>query len=221
MKKVLVVAAHPDDEVLGIGGTILKHNKQGDDVYCLIAAQGMAARNQSKKELKKLHEQCMQSVDILGIKKVFFLNFPDNKMDSVPLLDIVQKFEQIITKVKPDIIYTHHENDLNVDHRLCFQAVNTACRPCNKDGATEIYTFETLSCTEWQWSQPRFAPNTYIDISTFIKDKIKALKAYKSEVAKFPHPRSEEGIKTLAKYRGMESGLKYAEALCLVRRVIG
>ncbi len=222
--KVLVIAAHPDDEVLGIGGTVLRHARSGDDVYCLIAAEGVTSRlakgKKTDADVKRLRKESLNAADILGFKEVFFLDFPDNAMDSVPLLDVVKGFEKVMDRLKPDIIYTHHENDLNVDHRICFQAAMTAARPIGKDCVKKIYAFETLSSTEWQSKgEGVFRPNVYYDISGVMDDKLKAMKAYRSELRKYPHPRSLEGIRILAQFRGLESGLELAEALCLVREI--
>ncbi|KYK25261.1 GlcNAc-PI de-N-acetylase [Euryarchaeota archaeon SM23-78] len=221
--RILVVSAHPDDEVLGVGGTIRKKVNQGNEAYCIIAAEGITSRNtkESAKELKKLHEQTLKASKIIGYKKVFFLNLPDNRMDSINLLDIIKKIEEIIEKIKPQIVYTHDLSDLNIDHRICFKAVMVATRPTNGCCVNEIYTFETLSSTEWQAKTNKiFQPNTYEDISNEIESKINALKEYKGEIRNYPHPRSERGVRILAKYRGLESGLENAEAFCLIRRII-
>jgi len=218
-KKVLIVAAHPDDEILGIGGTALKHIKNGDEVSCLILGEGVTSRETREGTVEELHKDSLNAAEIIGFNDVFFSNFPDNRFDSVDLLDIIKEVEKYLEKVKPDIIYTHNENDLNIDHRITFQAVLTACRPCNKNCPEKIYTFETLSSTEWQTSDKQFKPNTYIDIEEEIEKKIEALGAYKSEVREYPHSRSLEGVRILAQYRGLEAGLKYAEAFCLIRGI--
>jgi LmbE family N-acetylglucosaminyl deacetylase len=138
----------------------------------------------------------------------------------VDFLLIIKKIDQYIEKIKPEIIYTHYENDLNLDHRLTFQAVITACRPCNENCPKEIYCFEILSSTEWQVEGEKFKPNVYIDIENEIEDKIKAFKEYKSEIRNWPHSRSAEGIRILATYRGLESGKKYSEAFKLIRMIV-
>ncbi len=220
-KKILVVAAHPDDELLGAGGTLIKHTISGDDVYCLILGEGvMSRKNSNKQDLKKLHNQTLASGEIIGFKEIFFSYFPDNSFDTVSLLSITKDVEKYLEKIKPDIIYTHHENDLNIDHRLTFQAVVTASRPCNKNCPREIYTFETLSSTEWQnKNNNKFSPNNYVDIKDTFNKKIEAIKKYSSELREYPHSRSLEGIKILAQFRGLEVGLFYAEAFCLIRRI--
>jgi LmbE family N-acetylglucosaminyl deacetylase len=219
-EKILVVVAHPDDEILGIGGTLIKQAKQGDEIFCLILGEGAMARTGiSKTAVKKLRQEAIKAGRTIGFKKTYFSDFPDNSFDKVALLKIIKTIERFLEIIKPDIIYTHHDYDLNIDHCLTFQAVWTACRPCNKNCPKEIYTFETLSCSEWQTTDKKFKPNVYVDISNVIDKKIEALKKYSSEIRKYPHPRSPEGVKILAQYRGLECGLKFAEAFCLVRKL--
>ena len=151
---------------------------------------------------------------------MFLENFPDNQFDSVPLLKIAKCVEGVIAKVKPTIIYTHYAHDLNVDHRLACQATITACRPMPGAPTRKIFSFETLSATEWQIKDFRqFAPNHYVDISKYLKQKQSLLKIYNDEMRPYPHPRSYEGIEILAKYRGLEVGLKAAEAFVIVRSI--
>lgn len=217
--KILIVAAHPDDEVLGAGGTILKHVKNGDQASVLILSDGESSRGASAGKIRKRAEQAKKAAKLLGVKKVFLETLPDNKFDSVPLLEIVKKVEKIIYAVKPNIIYTHFSDDLNIDHQITFKAVLTACRPQPKFCVKEIYSFEVLSSTEWQAKKKKslFCPTDYNDISKFVNGKIKALEAYADELRAHPHPRSKEGVKILAKYRGLEVGYKFAEAFQAVR----
>lgn len=221
-KRILIIAAHPDDEVLGCGGVAAKYAALKDEVYCLILGEGENSRsNQIEKlKIKKLQQDGQAAAEILGIKEIFFHNFPDNSFDSVPLLSIIKIIEEYLKKIKPNIIYTHFENDLNIDHRLTFQAVLTACRPCNNFSPKEIYSFEVLSSTEWQAKQRKqFTPNYYVDIKNTISKKKEALKKYRSEIRDYPHSRSVEGIEIQARYRGLEAGLESAEAFCLVRKI--
>jgi len=223
--KVLVVAAHPDDEVLGCGGTINNHVKKGDDVSILILGEGITSRGAGKsrnteKELGVLKEQCAKAAKFLGVKKICFADFPDNSFDAVPLLTVVKVVENIKKQIAPSIIYTHYEGDLNIDHRITFQAVMTACRPLREETVKKIYSFEVLSSTEWGRAPVGvFNPDVYRDITPYIKNKIKAFSVYKGEVKKWPHPRSVEGVDVLARKRGSESGLEYAEAFRLVRDI--
>jgi LmbE family N-acetylglucosaminyl deacetylase len=220
VKKVLVIVAHPDDEILGVGGAIKKHSKIGDEIYCLILGQGITSRGKSDKEsINNLRQDSFRAGKIVGFKEIFFEEFPDQRFDSVDFLEVVKKIEEYIKKIGPSILYTHYYNDLNLDHQITSKAVITACRPCNKDCPKEILCFETLSSTEWQLIGKRFKPNIYVDIENEIEAKTLALTEYSSEIREYPHPRSVEGIQILAQYRGMECGKRYAEAFKLMRKV--
>lgn len=221
-KRILTVAAHPDDEVLGPGGTLIRHRQEGDEVYCLILGEGIMSRESgTKKEKDNLLKDAHRAAKLIGFKESHFTHFPDNEFDTVSLLKITKEVERVIATIKPHTIYTHHEYDLNIDHRLTFQAVLTASRPCNSDCPREILTFETLSSTEWQRKgQKTFNPSMYVDVTDFIEKKIEAMRAYTSEIRDYPHPRSADGIRILAQYRGLESGLRFAEAFSVIRKII-
>lgn len=221
--KILIIAAHPDDEVLGCGGTIAKYAKS-KEIYVAILGEGIFSRYQkrdeaNKEELLSLEKKSKEIGKFLGVKENFFFGLPDNQFDTIPFLKIVKKVEEVIKKVKPEIIYTHHNGDLNIDHRITFQAVLTAARPINNCSVKEIYSFEVLSSTEWSFQKINgsFLANVFEDISTTISKKIEAMKIYKTEIREFPHPRSEEAILSVAKRRGSVAGFKYAEAFELIR----
>jgi LmbE family N-acetylglucosaminyl deacetylase len=223
--RILVVAAHPDDEVLGCGAVIAKHVARGSQVYVLILGQGITSRfsrltEASKKGIASLRRQAKRAAQILGVKKIYFADFPDNSFDSVALLKIIKVIENIKKEVKPSIIYTHYRGDLNIDHRITFQAVLTATRPLPGESVKEIYSFEIPSSTEWG-SQPKevFIPNVYIDIAQTIGKKIEAFKIYTDELRQWPHPRSIKGVGVLSQKRGAEAGLNYAEAFILIRSI--
>jgi len=218
MSKVLIVVAHPDDEVLGVGGAILKHVKEGDEVRILIMADGESARNEGV-DIGKREAQAKKVGEVLGVKDIILEGLPDNAMDSLTLLEITKLVERVVFDFKPEIIYTHCPNDLNVDHRLAFQAVLTCCRPQPGFFVKKILAFETPSSTEWQIKDAAhiFCPTKYIDISEVIDDKINCLKIYKDELREYPHPRSLEGVKVLARFRGIEVGCEYAEAFQVIR----
>jgi len=224
MNNILVVAAHPDDEVLGCGGTIAKLAKEGHSIFTLILGEGVTSRNISKikgkKEMKILQKSTVKANKLLGVKKVFFHNFPDNKFDSVPLLEIVKDVEEIKNQIRPKIIFTHYEKDLNIDHRITYQAVITATRPVINETVKEIYSFEVLSSTEWAYPIS-FSPDIFYDISKTINDKLVALLSYKSELRGSCHPRSLSGIRNNAKFWGQKVGLGYAEAFKCVRIIKG
>lgn len=221
-KKIMVIVAHPDDEVLGIGGTILKHVAKKDEVSALILGDGELSRGSATPtDVIKREKQAKEISKKLGFKNLFLEKLPDNQFDSISLLSITKIVEKYIDKIKPDIIYMHHGGDLNIDHRITFQAVLTACRPQPGFFVKRILTFETPSSTEWSTEGigKIFVPNFYNDISDFIDKKIEVLKIYKDEMKTFPHPRSYEGATILAKFRGMTVGYKYAEAFEIIREL--
>lgn len=228
MGKVLVVAAHPDDEILGCGGTIAKHVENHDEVYVLIMAEGLTSRDQNrnvnlrKDDLLQLHEASQKAADILGVNKIIFLDFPDNRMDQNDLLDIVKPVEKIIEKYKPDTVYTHHVGDVNIDHMMTHKAVVTACRPSPGQCVKTLLFFETLSSTEWQpaCTESYFMPNWFVDIGTVFDKKMKALECYESEMRQWPHSRSYEGVKVLAQYRGCNVGSNFSEGFILGRNLL-
>ena len=224
--KVLIVAAHPDDEILGCGGTVARLAREGFEAYTLILGEGITSRYDIKKESKKanreiheLRQQMLKANGSIGIKKVFTHNFPDNEFDKVSLLEIVKKVEKVKQKINPKIIFTHFKNDLNIDHRKTYDAVITATRPTEDEKVKTIYSFEIQSSTEWNYPLI-FSPNVFFDISKTFYKKINAMSCYKSELRDYPHPRSLEAIELNAKMRGLMVGLKYAEAFQLVRNNI-
>lgn len=221
---VLIVAAHPDDEIIGCGGTIAKMAGE-NKITTLILGEGITSRDlpQEEKdtELERLKENCRAANTSIGVKDVFFENFPDNRFDSIPILDIIKPVENFIRKIRPEQIFTHHSGDLNIDHRITQQAVLTAARPFGDTPVRRILAFEVLSSTEWNTQSPGmvFMPNTWIDISGTLERKIEAMKAYTGELRRYPHPRSLEGMQILASRRGLEIGCQYAEAFCLLRSI--
>ena len=218
-KSILVVASHPDDEALGCGGTILKEVENGNKVHLIFMTNGISARSETKKkDIKSRLAASKFAQSILGISSVKYLNYPDNRMDTIPLLDIVKKIEIIINKLQPSIIYTHHFGDLNVDHKLTHSAVMTACRPIPNCTVREIYGFEILSSTEW--STPKkspFTPTCFIDITQHFQNKLRALEAYYKEMRTPPHSRSLKHIEVLAQHRGHSMGVDLAEAFEVYR----
>jgi LmbE family N-acetylglucosaminyl deacetylase len=221
MKKVLVIAAHPDDEVLGCGGVIAKHVFQGDEVHLGFMSDGVKSRSQFLEEnLKQRMNASKLAQSLLGITSSQHLDFQDNRMDSIALLDIIQKLEPIIDNLKPSVVYTHHHGDLNIDHQLTHSAVITACRPVPNFSVREIYGFEVLSSTEWSNSQQSiFRPTFYTDITKHMSKKISAAKAYQEEMRDPPHSRSIKHIEILAQHRGYSIGVEMAEAFEVYRIV--
>ena len=221
--KILVIVAHPDDEVLGCGGTILKHSLNGDSVDLIVMSNGEDARIDKKdihKKIKLRYNALEKSSKILGINNVYKFNLPDNKFDTLPLLEIIQKIEPLIIKLEPDIIYTHYLNDLNIDHVYVSRAVNTICRPTFlKKMPNKIYSFEILSNTELSLLENQFKPNYFVNIKKTFNLKLKAIKQYKKELKDYPNGRSLKGIEVLSNYRGLSAGFEHAEAFMLLKEI--
>lgn len=219
LKTILVVAAHSDDEALGCGGTIARHVAEGDTVYAVFLADGVSSREGNGNcELNKREEAAERARQILGITKNYYLGLPDNRLDALPLIEVIQPLERVISEIKPQIIYTHHYGDLNVDHRIAHQVVMTACRPLPGSSVREIYTFQVMSSTEW--SAPGlmpFLPNCTVDISPYLSIKEAALSAYDLEMRDYPHSRSLRHILALAQHNGAVSGFAAAEVFMLMR----
>lgn len=210
--RVLVIAAHPDDEVLGVGGTILKHHAQGDQVFVCIVTSG----HEPRWSLEYVKQQANESVEvdkILHIISRVCLAFPSTELNTVPHNTLNDKISEAITQFKPNIIYTHFANDINKDHRLIYESVMVSTRPTTH--RIRVLCFETPSSSEW--NNHAFTPNFYVDISPYINQKIDAFAQYKSEVKPHPHPRSLEGVRILANKRGIEVCTDYAEAFILIK----
>ncbi len=221
MKKILVIAAHPDDESLGCGGTILRHAEEGDRVEVIFLADGVSSRDQNAIDLAPRWEACKQAMEILGVAAYHSLGFADNQLDSLPMLEIVQTLETTAFSFDPEIVYTHFSGDLNIDHMISAQATMTAFRPQPHCNVKAIYGYEVLSSTGWAASSAKnhFAPQCYIDISPFLAAKLRALKCYGEEMREYPHARSIESVEHLARFRGSSVGLAAAEAF-MVERLI-
>jgi len=228
MNKILIVAAHPDDEVLGCGGTIARHADAGDQVQVLIVAEGATSRqkqrdrNQATSELSTLAQAAQQAGAILGAQGVELLDLPDNRLDSLDRLDLIKQIDERIGRHQPQVVYVHHAGDVNVDHRRLHEAVVTACRPTPGQPVRRLLSFEVASSTEWQppGSAPTFQPNWFVDISAQWPRKREALAAYASEMRPWPHARSLEALEHLACWRGAQVGVEAAEAFCLLRQLV-
>lgn len=224
--KILVVAAHPDDEVLGCGGTIAKLSAEGKEVHILIMGEGVTSRYDEREQadgakLEKLHECARKAGESLGASSVLLKNLPDNRFDSVALLDVVKIVEEIIEVIQPEVIYTHHGGDLNIDHRIVNQAVLTATRPIEGQIVKEIYAFEVASSTEWAFQrfEPAFRANYFVDIADSLDKKIKGMEFYEPEARDFPHPRSSKALRAIAERWGSVVGCQAAEAFELIRAI--
>ena len=225
-QSILILAAHPDDEVLGCGGTIAKLAAQGAIVHVAFLADGVFSRTgNSAVQQEELHARraaAQKACDILGVNSVSFGEFPDNRMDTVALLDITRALEVIIALHQPEMIFTHHAGDVNIDHRRIHEAAVIACRPQSGQPVKTLLCFEVPSSTEWQLpgSAPVFSPNWFENISDTLECKLAALDAYAGELRDWPHPRSKKGVAYLAHWRGAAVGVDAAEAFMLGRQLV-
>ncbi|OUU62601.1 MAG: hypothetical protein CBC22_03670 [Alphaproteobacteria bacterium TMED62] len=221
-KTILCIVAHPDDEALGVGGTLIKHSRHGEKVFLVILSLGEGAKiNKTDKNYKRLSNARKWS-KLAGVNLHKVYKYPDQKLDSVAQLNIVKKLEKIIESLKPDIVYIHHPNDINKDHQIAAQTTLVALRPIAYHKINpEIRCFETPSSTDQSpYEFPYiFKPNFFVNIQDVWKEKLIALKSYEKELKAFPHPRSYKAIEALAIKRGSESGLKKAEAFYILRKI--
>lgn len=222
-RTVLVVAAHADDEALGCGGALGRHARSGDRVLALHLTDGVGSRQAGgRKAVAERRRASEEAASVLGFEWIGRGDFPDNELDTVPLLEVVRFVEERVTRFAPDVVYTHHGGDLNVDHRLAFRATLTALRPEPDAPSAEIRAFEVPSSTEWSHRSvgPAFTPNLFLDIVEDWERKREALRCYEPELRSAPHPRSLEAVDALTRWRGAQGGLERAEAFEIVRRVV-
>lgn len=224
-RRVLVAAAHPDDEILGCGATMARHAAQGDEVWSLVLGEGITSRSglaksRVSKELERLREAATRANDAVGVSRLILKQFPDNRFDSVPRLELVQAIESVMSELEPEVVYTHSPVDLNVDHQAVSESVRTACRPLPGSRVRDVYFFEVASATEWRFSPTEsFEPNVFVDVGAHLESKLAALRAYEGEMRPFPHARSLEAVEARARLRGAQSGFAAAEAFVLARRI--
>lgn len=224
-RSILVVAAHPDDEILGVGGTMARHAAEGAQVRVLIVAEGATSRHASRneglagEERTALQAAAATAAAIVGSQPPLFLGLPDNRLDGLELLDIVKPIEAVVAEAAPELVYTHHVGDLNIDHRIVHRAVLTACRPQPGSPVRGIYCFETVSSTEWAGAAT-FSPTRFVDITPFMDRKMEAVEAYGSEMRAFPHARSRDAVRALAQWRGATVGHPLCEAFEVLREIV-
>lgn len=218
-KSIVIIVAHPDDEVLACGGTSSRLSKEGHTVNLLVLSTGMMSRGDfNETDLKQLQFEALEAAKFIGIKNIEFGMFPDNQMDTVPLLDVVKKVEEFVKKYQPDIIFTHHKGDINVDHSVTFKAVMTATRPLPETKEIQILASEVLSSSEFGSADQRIVPNVYFRLSREdIQNAVDALACYKTEIRLWPHPRSTKALEVNSLLRGSECGVEYAEAFEVMR----
>jgi LmbE family N-acetylglucosaminyl deacetylase len=222
--KIMIVAAHPDDEILGCGGTVARMINEGAEACTVILGEGITSRDDKRDfilrqdEIEGLQSDSSKANAIIGIKRIYTFDVSDQRFDSIDLLDIIKIIERVKNEFQPNIIFTHFANDLNIDHQITNRAVLTATRPMVGETVKEIYAFEVLSSTEWNYPLS-FHPDYFVNITGTIIQKMAAMEKYKSELREYPHPRSLKGIELQAKYRGMCNGMGYAEAFQTLRRL--
>jgi LmbE family N-acetylglucosaminyl deacetylase len=222
---ILVIAAHPDDEVLGCGGTITRYSSEGHDVHVAILGEGISSRHAQRSDaeagaLQTLQADARAAAAVMGARSVLFGGLPDNRFDQVALLDVVKQVEEWIGRVRPEAIYTHHPGDLNVDHGITFRAVLTATRPgASAVTVPDLYAFEVPSSTEWAFQriEPVFRPSVFVDVSAAIDKKIAAMQCYGSERREEPHPRSPGMLRAAAARWGSVADMPSAEAFEVIR----
>ena len=223
---ILVVAAHPDDEVLGCWGTIASLVQEGREVHIAILGEGATSRYQERDQadqskVERLVSDSQKVSDLIGAKQVYNFGLPDNRFDTLPMLDVVKIVEKLVSEIEPSVIYTHHPGDLNIDHGVVFRATLTATRPLSGCPVRDLYAFEIPSSTEWSFGmyKPEFRPNVFVVITDTVNVKIKAMQTYESESRSFPHPRSPEALRAIASNWGSIVGIEYAEAFELIRSI--
>ena len=219
MEKIVVICAHPDDEVLGLGGTLKMHKKKGNKIFVIVVATGQFGRDDSKRGILKRKNQCKECGSILGIDKIEFLDYPDQTLDIVKVSELSSKIQKFLVKWNPSTVYTHFFGDLNQDHRRVFEATSIAVRPSKKINVRNLICFETPSTTEYKFNFAEFSPNYFVDIEKSLDEKIEAIKQYKNEIQAAPYPRSISAIKNRASYWGSQIGKKYAEAFMIIRKI--
>jgi LmbE family N-acetylglucosaminyl deacetylase len=217
---VLVIACHPDDEILGLGGTLARHAKAGDKVYPVVFVEGATVRYGGT-EVESLESCCQKSCSRLGIEPPEFLRLPDQRLDTIPQIELNRYIEERIRRHQPEVIYGHHPGDVNRDHQVLSEATMVASRPKPGQVVKRLLTYQVPSSTEWipQIVGRVFMPNWFVDITDTVDQKLEAMACYKSETPPFPHPRSLEAIRTQGRYWGQSVGFEYAEAFMLLRNL--
>jgi LmbE family N-acetylglucosaminyl deacetylase len=215
MARVLVIAAHPDDEVLGCGGTVALHTRAGDAVTVIIACEGESLRY--GEDGVGQSDDIRQAAALLGVKDVRPLGMPDQRLDTITLTEVIQPLVEVVREIAPEIVYCQYGGDVNRDHQLLFQAVLVATRP-TESSIRAVYAFDTASSTEWAFPRS-FVPDTWVDISSTLEAKVAAMACYASETRPYPHPRSLEAIRHRARAWGNQCLLEAAEVFMTVRRI--
>ena len=217
---VVVVAAHPDDELLGAGGTIARHIQAGDEAHAVVVADGAGSRYPGELAAT-LEKQALRAAEIIGFASVRFLALPDQRLDGVPLIELTQRLEAVLGEFRPAVVYTHFPEDVNVDHGLVARAAWTACRPYRLQGLRRFAVFETPSSTEWAWplDGTTLQPNLFVDVTSTLQMKIAAMECYETELRPYPHPRSSRALRERAAFWGSHVGRLAAEPFRVLREI--
>ena len=219
--KTLVVAPHPDDEVLGAGGTLLRRKAEGSAVAWLIVTNITAEMGWNEEKIKKRAEEIKQVSKLFDFDSVFELNFPTTQLDQVPMSNLVTAISDAFKKFEPEEVFIPHDSDVHTDHRFVFDAVASCTKWFRCPSVKRVLAYETLSETEFGLGARQiFRPNVFVNIEPYLGDKLRAIEIYTSELGEFPFPRSYDAIRSLASYRGASSGFKAAEAFELLRERI-
>ncbi len=220
MTRILVIAAHPDDEVLGCGGVIARHVAQGDQVSVAVVTRGDPALFAAE-FVNQVRHECREALAVLGIADLHFLDFPAPKLDMVPGHELADALRRLIHTLSAEVVYLPHRGDIHADHQAVFQATLVAARPIQNCPVRRLLCYETLSETEWAapFGDDAFIPTVFVDITATLSRKLEAMRCYTTQLTEFPHPRSLAGIETLARFRGVTVGVPAAEAFMLIREI--
>ena len=221
MRNIVVISAHPDDEILGVGGTLLKHKKNGDKIYWLITTNIFENQGYSKERISSRQKEIKKISEALSVEKVFMLNYPTMSLSTSTLIEMVPKISKIFIEIEPEIVYCLNRSDAHSDHRITFDAVMACTKSFRYPFIKQVLMYECISETEFAPQLPEkvFTPNYFVDISSFLEEKMNLMKIYESELGKHPFPRSLKNIEALATFRGASVGVEYAEAFQLIKYI--
>ena len=221
MRNIVVISAHPDDEILGVGGTLLKHKKNGDKIYWLITTNIFENQGFSKERISSRQKEIKKISEALSVEKVFMLDYPTMSLSTSSLIEMVPKISKIFTEIEPEIVYCLNRSDAHSDHRITFDAVMACTKSFRYPFIKQVLMYECISETEFAPQLPEkvFIPNYFVDISSFLEEKMNLMKIYESELGKHPFPRSLKNIEALATFRGASVGVEYAEAFQLIKYI--
>lgn len=221
MRKVIVISAHPDDEILGAGGTLLKHKAQGDNIYWLITTNVSEAQGFAKERVESRQEEIQKVAKKLGVKKVYKLDYPTMELSTSSIITMTPRVSEVFNEVKPEVVYCLNRSDAHSDHRITFDAVMACTKSFRYPFIKQVLMYECISETEFApaLAEKAFIPNYFVDISEYFQGKVEIMKIYESELGEHPFPRSIRNIEALAVYRGAVAGVEYAEAFQVIKYI--